>query len=42
MLTYQALDRERDDGKEFRVGMYLMFVVARLVVEYNNGLGCIK
>lgn len=41
MLTYQALERERDDGKEFRVGIYLMIVVARLV-EYNDGLGCIK
>lgn len=28
--------------RNIRVGMYLMFVVARLVVEYNNGLGCIK
>lgn len=43
MLTHQALDRERDDdddGRSIRVGMYLMFVVARLV-EYNDGLGVV-
>lgn len=42
MFTHQALDREREMmERNIRVGMYLMFVVARLV-EYNDGLGCIR
>lgn len=36
MLTHQALDRAREMmERNIRVGMYLMFVVARLV-EYND------